>query len=52
MAQRLRDVRFPDAGRAEQEHVLMLFDEAARCEVDDLRLRDVRVEVEVEVLSV
>src|SRR2546423_534004 len=51
MAERLRDVRLADARAADEQHVLVTLDEAARREVDDLRLRDLRVEVEVEVLE-
>jgi hypothetical protein len=51
MTERLRDVRFPDAGSADQQNVLVALDEAAGGKVDDLGLRDLRVEVEVEVLE-
>ncbi|HEY6176470.1 MAG TPA: hypothetical protein VIX73_18565 [Kofleriaceae bacterium] len=51
MTERLRDMRFPDAGSTDQQDVLVTLDEAARREVDDLGLRDLRVEVKVEVLE-
>jgi hypothetical protein len=39
---------FADAGRPQEQHVQLVVHEAARREVDDLGLRHVRVEMEVE----
>jgi hypothetical protein len=51
MAEGLGEVALADARRSDEQDVLALGDEGARGEVDDLRLRDARVEVEVEVLE-
>lgn len=52
VTERLADVRLADAGRADQQDVLVALDEVAGREVDDLRPRDLRVEGEVEGLEV
>ena len=51
MADRLRDVGLPDAALADDAEILLLVDERARRQVDDLRLRYLWVEAEVEVLE-
>jgi hypothetical protein len=47
----LRDVRLPDAARSEEQHVFEPVDEASRRELDEPRLRHLRIEREVEVLE-
>jgi len=51
VTERLADMRLADAGRADQQDVLVALDEVAGREVDDLRARDLRVEGEVEGLK-
>src|SRR5439155_14137734 len=51
VAERLREMRFPDAGRALNQHVLVPFDEAPSRQIEDLLTRDRGIEVEVETLE-
>src|SRR5690606_37435644 len=51
MPQRLSDVRLADAGRPEEKHVVLSLDEGAGGQVEHSSLRDLRVEVKVEVLQ-
>ncbi len=51
LTERLRDVRLADARATDEQNVLLALAEAAGREIDDLRLRDLRFEVEVEVLE-
>ena len=46
---RRRDVRFADAGRADEQHAAVGLDEARAGQFDDLGLRDLRIEGPVEV---
>ena len=49
--ERLREVRFADAGRTLNEHRLVPFDEPTRGEIEDLLAIDGRIEAEIEALQ-
>ena len=51
LAKRLRDMAFADTGGAEKQDIASAIDESAGRQIEDSRLGDLGIEVEVEILQ-